>query len=150
MGTSSVPQYYTYALTSMRTSAYIVISKFKMTDDFSKMAKLLFITVKMSKSKKQKFEQTFAEDCKELVGASDSESSESKDKLEYLKGNPCEKVKNCKCFLCSECHVVDRDRLRWVMRKKDNKINDLEEEVENLKEEVENLKEEIKKLKSTE
>ena len=62
-------------------------------------------------------EKSFAGDCKELFGASDSESSESNEKLKYLKGNPCERVKSCNYFLCSECHVLNIIRL-MISRKR--------------------------------
>ena len=70
----------------------------------------------------------------ELFGASDSDS-ETEEKLAYFAGNCCKKSLDqaCKCFLCRQCITVDRDRLRWQLRKKDAKIKKLEEEIKNLK-----------------
>ena len=82
--------------------------------------------------KKKKYEQSSAEDADELLGGSDSDSSASKDKLAYLQGNPCEKVR-CACFLCRQCLLVDKDRLRYGMRTKDDEIENLKKEIEKLK-----------------
>ena len=83
--------------------------------------------------KKKKYEQSSAEDADELLGGSDSDSSASKDKLDYLQSNPCDKVVRCACFLCRQSLLVDKDRLRYVMRKKDNEIDDLRKEIKKLK-----------------
>ena len=70
----------------------------------------------------------------ELFGASDSDS-ETEDKLAYFSDNCCKKASEqaCECFLCRQCITVDRERLRWQLRKKDKKIKKLEEEIKKLK-----------------
>ena len=85
-----------------------------------------------AKKKKKKYEQSLAEDADELLGGSDSDGSASKDKLAYLEGNPCKRVR-CVCFLCHKCLLVDKERLRYVMRKKDDEIENLKKEIEKLK-----------------
>ena len=57
----------------------------------------------------------------EVLGGSDSDS-DTESKLAYLSGKRCENAyKNtCACFLCCQCMIVDLDRLRWALRKKDN------------------------------
>ena len=76
--------------------------------------------------------QSLGDMADELFGDSDSETEE---KLAYFSGNCCKKASEqaCKCFLCRQCMTVDRDRLRWQLRKKDDKIKKLEEEIKNLK-----------------
>ena len=78
--------------------------------------------------------QSLGDMADELFGASDSDS-ETEDKLAYFSGNCCKKASEqaCECFLCRQCITVDRDRLRWQLRKKDKKIKKLEEEIKKLK-----------------
>ena len=85
--------------------------------------------------KKKKYEQSSAEDTDELLGGSDSDSSASKDKLAYLQGNPCDKVR-CAYFFCRKYLLVDKDRLRYVMRNTDNEIDDLRKEIKKLKSKI--------------
>ena len=65
----------------------------------------------------------------------DDSDSETEEKLSFFSGNCCKKASEqaCTCFLCRQCMTVDRDRLRWQLRKKDDKIKKLEEEIKNLK-----------------
>ena len=78
--------------------------------------------------------QSPGDEADELFGASDTDS-ETEEKLAYFSGNCCKKASEqaCECFLCRQCITVDRDRLRWQLRKKDKKIKKLEEEIKKLK-----------------
>ena len=76
--------------------------------------------------------QSLGDMADELFGASDSDS-ETEEKLAYFSGNCCKKSSKqaCACFLCRQCITVDRYRLWWQLRKKDDKIKKLEEEIKN-------------------
>ena len=87
-------------------------------------------TEKNKSSKKN--EQSLEEMADEFLGGSDSDDSASKAKLSDLQGNTCEKER-CECFLCRQCILVDKDRLRWALRKRDMKIKQLQEEIKKLK-----------------
>ena len=73
--------------------------------------------------------QSLGDMADELFGGSDSDDEHPQ--VEMLKGSTCEKEK-CACFLCRQNTVVDTDRLRYVLRKKDEEIEQLKEEIKRL------------------
>ena len=66
----------------------------------------------------------------EFFGGSDSDDDHPQ--VDMLKGSTCEKEK-CTCFLCRQNTVVNTDRLRYILQKKDKEIQKLKEEIKILK-----------------
>ena len=74
--------------------------------------------------------QSLGDMADELFGGSDSDDDHPQ--VDILKGSTCEKEK-CACFLCRQNTVVNTDRLRYSLRKKDEEIQKLKEEIKILK-----------------
>ena len=74
--------------------------------------------------------QSLGDMADELFGGSDSDDEHPQ--VDMLKGSTCEKEK-CACFLCRQNTVVNTDRIRYVLRKKDEEIAQLKEEIKKLK-----------------
>ena len=74
--------------------------------------------------------QSLGDMADELFGGSDSDDDHPQ--VDMLKGSTCEKEK-CACFLYRQNTVVNTDRLRYILRKKDEEIQKLKEEIKILK-----------------